>query len=514
MGKISLTNIAEELAAKGAIGKEAADNFIRAMVETIEKGLREDKVVKIKGLGTFKLMEVSDRGSVDINTGERITIKGHRKVSFTPDSAMKEFVNRPFSHFEPTELNDGYPEEEVNPDDDNVEETEQNETVTSDESPMSVISEVVPESSILPSIDTDANSVEDVEQSGVQDELEDVVNALEVYGVTPSDLQTNDEVVESPQLYGEKTEENKPNLEETLDNIAVEVAESLNEVELEGKTETLEPLVESEDAPCDNEVQETEPQVKSEEEAETELKSKLEPERMPEKGHVDAPSEKSSESVNGNIVAETEKTKVSNENKSKHSGCGWFIVILLIALACGVYYIVSVDQDESMHNYDEQFKEYNDMMVNPNLEEELGKEWADEPKVETQLPVVKKDTTIVSKAPTGINNAVSQTTVSAPTSEKKVVEETEKLFCAVLPTQSLEAKSVKDITPADTTDYIIDGTLVTHELKSGETIIQLAKRYYGDKRLWPYIVKYNWMKDYNNVAIGQMINIPVLKDKK
>ena len=86
-------------------------------------------------------------------------------------------------------------------------------------------------------------------------------------------------------------------------------------------------------------------------------------------------------------------------------------------------------------------------------------------------------------------------------------------YCTVKLTELLEAKELKDITPADTTDYIIDGTLVTHELKSGETIILLARKYYGDKRLWPYIVKYNWMKDYNNVAVGQMINIPVLKDK-
>ena len=94
------------------MSKDAADNFVHDIVDTIQKGLHEDNLVKIKGLGTFKLMEMSDRGSVDINTGERITIKGYRKVTFTPDSAMKEFVNRPFAHFEPTELNDGYPSEE------------------------------------------------------------------------------------------------------------------------------------------------------------------------------------------------------------------------------------------------------------------------------------------------------------------------------------------------------------------------------------------------------------------
>ena len=112
MGKITLTTIAEELVARNGVSKELADNFVHAIVETIEKGLREDGLVKVKGLGTFKLMEMSDRGSVDVNTGERITIKGYRKVSFTPDSAMKEFVNRPFAHFEPTELNEGYPAEE------------------------------------------------------------------------------------------------------------------------------------------------------------------------------------------------------------------------------------------------------------------------------------------------------------------------------------------------------------------------------------------------------------------
>ena len=112
MGKITQTNLAEELAARSGVSREVADSFVCAVAEAIEKGLREDNIAKIKGLGTFKLLEVSDRGSVDVNTGERITIKGYRKVSFTPDSAMKEFVNRPFAHFEPVELNENYPTEE------------------------------------------------------------------------------------------------------------------------------------------------------------------------------------------------------------------------------------------------------------------------------------------------------------------------------------------------------------------------------------------------------------------
>ena len=69
MGKISLSNIAEELAVKGGLTREAANTFMHAFVETIEKGLKEDGIVKVKGLGTFKLQEMNDRDSVDVNTG-------------------------------------------------------------------------------------------------------------------------------------------------------------------------------------------------------------------------------------------------------------------------------------------------------------------------------------------------------------------------------------------------------------------------------------------------------------
>ena len=125
MGKIFLNNIAEELAAKSNIANGVADDFLRLFIETIEKGLKEDGIVKVKGLGTFKLTVMGERSSVDVNTGERILIKGHTKVAFTPDSTMKELINRPFAHFEPTELNDGFPTDE-NPmeSDDETEETE------------------------------------------------------------------------------------------------------------------------------------------------------------------------------------------------------------------------------------------------------------------------------------------------------------------------------------------------------------------------------------------------------
>ena len=445
MGKITLTTIAEELVARNGVSKELADNFVHAIVETIEKGLREDGLVKVKGLGTFKLMEMSDRGSVDINTGERITIKGYRKVSFTPDSAMKEFVNRPFAHFEPTELNEGYPAEE-----------EQQE-VAGDEGAANEIVEEVQE-------------VKD-ETVAVSEEV-----SLPVVSEAPVEVEESEapvEVVESEAPVA---------MQESEAVVAEEEPEEIKEESVELEAEK----VDTEEATVDEELIGT---VAEEHEESKDVEETVEPE--------------------SSVSVETKPKRHS----SKRGGCGWLIVVLLVALAYGVYYLVTIDQD-SLSYYDARMEEYNDMMVNPNLEEELGEEWGEEPQavpapVET-LDTVKSEKEQAVTASSGISVVHSEPQKEvAPTPLASAGTE----FCAVTLTESLEAKTIKDITPADTTDYVIDGTLITHELKNGETIIQLARKYYGDKRLWPYIVKYNWMKDYNNVAIGQMINIPVLKDK-
>ena len=104
--KLLLQDISDLLVQPGHAGKKDADNFVRAFFDIVEQGLLEDQFVKIKGLGTFKLVSVSDRESVNINTGERFQISGHTKISFTPDNAMKELVNRPFSHFEAVDLSE------------------------------------------------------------------------------------------------------------------------------------------------------------------------------------------------------------------------------------------------------------------------------------------------------------------------------------------------------------------------------------------------------------------------
>ena len=105
--KISLQELAEfMIAADETLDKKTCEAFARTLFEVVEEALLSDKFVKVKGFGTFKLVAVSDRESVNINTGERFQIEGHTKVSFIPDNTLKEEINRPFAHFETIDLSD------------------------------------------------------------------------------------------------------------------------------------------------------------------------------------------------------------------------------------------------------------------------------------------------------------------------------------------------------------------------------------------------------------------------
>ena len=447
MGKISLSNIAEELAVKGGLTREAANTFMHAFVETIEKGLKEDGIVKVKGLGTFKLQEMNDRDSVDVNTGERITIKGYRKVTFTPDSAMKELVNRPFAHFEPTELNDAYPDEEdsVVPDTSADEEGEAETEVS-----VEAISE--------------GEAVAESETSAHAEEVADTAVTVEVKESVEDEI-ASEAVVEE----GNTTEE-----------LGTE-AETLSVVD------PVEEVAEQNDAV--------------------------------EVADTNVAEAKVDEQVVEDIEKRSEEGSKTIEKKQRRGGCWWGTLLVLLLFIAGLYFFYGYFHVESSEA--EETELHDVITVRPNLEEELGAEWGDEVEVETSsvasIAEVKNEkqatpsmeakpnsTEVASKG----NMLVQATDVSVAQTDALVPE-----IVAVVLTDALRAKAIKDISIADTTDYVMEGTLVEHKLKRGETIIQLSNRYYGDKRLWPYIVRYNNMKDFNKVAIGQKIKVPVLKEK-
>lgn len=506
MGKITLTNIAEELSVKSGLTKETADNFMRAIVDTIEKGLREDNIVKIKGLGTFKLMEVSDRGSIDVNTGERITIKGYTKVTFTPDSAMKEFVNRPFAHFEPTELNEGYQDKELIADEE--------QSTTNTEEPKEATSTSLPIPMYTAS-DEATDNTQETESQSVEEKVEE--SATEIVDIDTQEIPVQEEAVESgnnDSIEIEITEKIDSTEMETVDNTE-DSEEDIEEVTVIVQTAGQEPTMEtvkeasadlqSENVATSDVLPVNKDIAEEKEEAATTITSETEEDTKSEKKQTE----------------ETEAEEERTEKTKSRRGCrvvGCLFAIFIILAAIVVFYFVEVTT-----NGEEILGGQSEIMVNPHLDEELDPGYREDSVKETKqtLPVsdsIQAETvTITEPLEKDSVSSVSETAQNLVAGEDnvKTIDSPSVItgMGTLVITESLASKSIKDITPADTLDYAMDGTHTTHTLQSGETIIQLSRKYYGDKRLWPYIVKYNNIMDFNKVAVGTPIQIPVLKNK-
>lgn len=133
MSKTTTKELALSLSEKHDLSKADAERFVATIFEVINDGLEDDKLVKVKGLGAFKIIGVAARKSVDVNTGEPIVIEGRNKISFTPDASMRDDVNKPFSQFETVIINEGVDFSSIDKEYENENETVENEeNVTTD----------------------------------------------------------------------------------------------------------------------------------------------------------------------------------------------------------------------------------------------------------------------------------------------------------------------------------------------------------------------------------------------
>lgn len=192
MSKLNISDLCSVLVAKNGLQDAEAQSFVKMMFDIIQEGLEEDKIVKVKGLGTFKIIEVDDRESINVNTGERVLIAGHSKVTFTPDSVMKEIVNKPFSQFETVILNDGVDFPETATEEPSAEVEEENEPLAVEEEmpaapvmektatpAMEEMAPVVEET--VPTVETAAPEMEEVasEMEAASPEIEEAVAPVE-----------------------------------------------------------------------------------------------------------------------------------------------------------------------------------------------------------------------------------------------------------------------------------------------------------------------------------------------
>ena len=232
--KITLQDLVELLSEKNDMTKKNADAFLRCMFDLIEEALTNEKYVKIKGLGTFKLTEVDSRESMNVNTGERIEILGHTKISFTPDTTMKELINKPFSHFETVILNDGVELEDTPFDiEPKVEEM-------ADEMVEKIIEE--PQVEVEPVVEVKVEVAEEPVVSPVVDEPIPVEEVSESVEEEPKEIEAA--VVEEPEVPEPVVIEEKPvEVEEKVEPIEEEISEevSISEEKVEVKPEIFVP---------------------------------------------------------------------------------------------------------------------------------------------------------------------------------------------------------------------------------------------------------------------------------
>ena len=218
--KLLLSDFAQWLSEKEGITKKEAQTFLRTLFQIVEQGLTDDQFVKIKGLGTFKLVTVNERESVNINTGERFQIGEHNKIAFIPDASMKEIINRPFAHFESVDLSDETDTAELDAVDEAVKQEfppiSEEETSTAEESIPTTV-EVITESSHSTSLPE--------KQKDVTEEVSEESNLTEEI---PTEIATITESLE------EKKAEEKA--EETEALAQAEETETLAQAE---ETETL-----------------------------------------------------------------------------------------------------------------------------------------------------------------------------------------------------------------------------------------------------------------------------------
>ena len=225
MGKYSITQLATILVKKNGISNDEALKFVTAIFDIVKEGLETDKLVKIKGFGTFKIIDVDPRESVNVNTGERVLINGHQKITFTPDSVMKEMVNRPFAQFETVVLNDGVDFSDI----DKL--SNINENIDKQEEPQEELQEIIQEE-------------EEKKEEGKKEEGKE-----EVHDITPQESSNNDDVVRNQTTISPTKELAETSTKETAEETSEKLIEESSEKQIEETAEkpieeTAEKLIE------------------------------------------------------------------------------------------------------------------------------------------------------------------------------------------------------------------------------------------------------------------------------
>lgn len=440
--KVTIQDIIELLAEKHSMTKKDAEIFVKGMFELIEEALVTEKYVKVKGLGTFKLTEVESRESVNVNTGERIEIQGHTKISFTPDSSMKDLINKPFAHFETVILNENTKLEDTETE---IEGEEEDTFDGNAPKPKQTIA-----AKEVEFIEAE-NTEEKIQIIEPEKESEDIVTEAEkdivAETAVPQTVSPLAETIEGNEVTDKPQEEVM-----TIADAAILAARKA----CEEKT-SLETIASEEATPSEKTVI-------------TPVTSDFEKEQK--------------------IEETTETQEISEEKKNRVSQGVILAIILIACIAGGIYWYLQSDKTSDLQS----------PATIKNTQEQL----------EEDIPAIPvNDSLMQGKDTANIwTNVAGKETISQ--SQQTVSPSTEK-SSGVATTANVAKETL-----ADTVEYDITGTKTNYTLQEGESLVKLAVKFYGTKKLWPYIVKHNKniIKDADRVPIGTTLRIPELTPKK
>lgn len=461
--KFLLQDIAESLSAREGITKRKAELFLRAFFELTEEGVLRDSFVKVTNFGTTKIVDVSPRESVNVNTGERIQINGHAKVSFLPDSLLRNLVNRPFELFSTALLHENTTEEELDAVDDTLllEEVEEERMQEEKEEKLLPLSEELP-----PSADTFSGTAEKPSAIDADGETVDAT-----FSTSDTDCKISEERTTEEQ-FG--TLQPDPQSDITL-----------------SKEETSDPLENEEHYKKTAEIDiETETQT---------IVTTVSP------GTTTSPTSASASGVTnikGSIIVKTEKTEKDATTKMVNK---WQIacLVLFTLLMTAIGYIIGFQLGQNTISPSSQHssKAVQEVVEKPSRQPTASQA----PQSSVQPEPSAHHVDVEQQKPAATDPQI------APVEQTKTPQKPAPAISQSPTREQLDKAAQYQQMPKG--NYLIVGTLSTHVLKPGDNLYHLAKQIYGDKAFTRYVILYNGLQNPDLIAVGQTIKFPKLIEK-
>ena len=492
--KVTLEYLIEALIRRHQMEPEDAGTFVNAFFEQIRRALERDKYIKVKGLGTFKRIEADVQENADAE--ERSSGQIRFRITFTPDVSMRDLINKPFAHFETVVLNENTHFDDM--DEDGVEHVLEESGVkdeSADETCESEEKAIEAESSAAAAekeCSSDEGNVTDEENEGISEGTDEGKPSETVTGKAEKVAATGEWA--DPERTQEKTFELSDMNEEEPERTEKEITESGI---LPG--ECVVPLIEP---------KETVPPTRGY----TAPATGRQEEHAALPHEADTPVTATDPVKQDAFPAIPEYAADSFEKKTQKevkNGIPWcmYATILLVGVLIGGGIIWAL---LSGRRY----------IPEPLLQELVSERKVNVSQASAENPeAIPVSDTIPALTPAKIDS-VSQKPDSVMTKKQKkaipvvlpVASPTEK---PVKPKEENKTQTPKRETLADTVEYTIVGTLDTYTLQDGESLVKVASKYYGNKKLWPYIVRHNrkLIKNPDNVPVGTVLQIPKLSPK-